>query len=105
MSEKIYDEQIAPKLLELAAICKENKIPFIATCEYEPDSLGSTFAWLDFEKGQGSVAMLMNYVSVMAKGNVDNFAINLLKWSKKLNIDYTQTLFLKRFTVNSQFSR
>jgi hypothetical protein len=29
MSEAIYDEKIAPVLAELAALCKERKLPFL----------------------------------------------------------------------------
>ena len=49
MSEQKYDELIAPKLLEIGNLCKEHKIPFIASCEYEPGKFGSTFGYLSMD--------------------------------------------------------
>lgn len=95
MSEKIYDELIAPKLLEVAALCKEHKIPLIATCEYEPGQFGSTFGWISTD-GTTSLAMMMVYFAVFAKANIDNFIINLLKYCNKQGISTEQSMCIRQ---------
>lgn len=100
MSEQKYDELIAPKLLEVAALCKEHKIPFIASCEYEPGQFGSTFGCMSTD-GQTSVAMMMVYFAVFAKGNVDIFIINLLRYSNQHNISTEQSMCLRQMRSHS----
>lgn len=41
-NEQFYDEQIAPKLLELAKLCDEQGVGFAAYVEYEPDDVAAT---------------------------------------------------------------
>lgn len=36
-NEKVYDEQIAPLVDQIIAICNENDLPFVADFEYAPD--------------------------------------------------------------------
>lgn len=40
--ERIYDEQIAPLMTQIIAICQEHEIPLVATFEYEPNECCST---------------------------------------------------------------
>jgi hypothetical protein len=40
--EKIYDEQIAHKLLEIADICKKHDMSIFASVEYKPGYFGTT---------------------------------------------------------------
>ena len=40
MTEEYYDNEIAPKLAELAMICTGNGMSFFAAVEYEPGEIG-----------------------------------------------------------------
>lgn len=41
-NEHIYDEQIAPLMTQIIAICNEHKIPMVASFEYAPGELCTT---------------------------------------------------------------
>ena len=38
--EKVYDEQMAPKLMDIGKLYEENGIPFLAVAEYAPGKEG-----------------------------------------------------------------
>ena len=40
--EKFYDDSIAPELLRLGQLCKDNGLSFVAGVEWEPDEVGRT---------------------------------------------------------------
>jgi len=40
--EKVYDEEIAPLMEKIIAICKEHKLPVFATFEFAPSEFCST---------------------------------------------------------------
>lgn len=42
-NEEIYDEQIAPLMTKIIEICRKNKIPMIATFNYQPEQLCTTY--------------------------------------------------------------
>lgn len=42
-NEAIYDEQIAPLMTQILDICKAHGIPMVASFEYAPDDLCSSF--------------------------------------------------------------
>ena len=44
MSEKPYDEQIAPMRLEVAKLCERHGLPMLATVWYDGDDSGTTMA-------------------------------------------------------------
>lgn len=67
MSEQIYDEEIAPVLMELAKKCKDAGIPFLAVAEYEPGSFGTT---ADIPTGS-SYPISWAYAAARSNGNVD----------------------------------
>ena len=37
--EAVYDEQIAPLMAQILAVCKEHGIPMVASFEYAPEQL------------------------------------------------------------------
>lgn len=41
--ENLYDEQIAPELLRLGNICKDNGLSFLAVVEWSPGKTGETY--------------------------------------------------------------
>lgn len=77
MSEQVYDEQIAPKLLELAKICRDNGMPFLATVEYAPGDFGTT-ADLPAEADR-SLPMDWSYVAARSRGNADSLIMHLMR--------------------------
>jgi hypothetical protein len=79
MSEQIYDEQIAPKLLELARICHDNGMPFLATVEYAPGDYGTT---ADLPADH-SLPMDWAYVAARAGGHADLLIGHLVSQAEK----------------------
>ncbi len=98
MSEQLYDIEIAPKLEEIATICKENKLPFLALCEFEPETVGATYAIPEFDSGKLSLHMLLPLLASFAKGNIDSFLIEVMKYCNKHSIDTSQSMFLHRYS-------
>lgn len=96
MSERIYDDEIAPVLLMVATKCKEHGMSLVATVEYEPATRGTTRVITD----KSCLEMQMQYLLSMAAPNIDSFLINLIKYCNKNNIDASQSLFLQKY-VNS----
>lgn len=42
MSEQLYDEELAPKLLEVARLCEKAGLPFLATVWFDGENSGTT---------------------------------------------------------------
>lgn len=77
--EKIYDELIAPLLLQAGKIAQEHGIPIVAQCEYAPDEFGLT---ANIGKS-ASAAMKILYFAAMCKGNVDRLYLSIKnEWPK-----------------------
>lgn len=68
MIEAIYDEVIAPKLLDVARICNEHGMPFLAQVEYAPGDYGTT---ADMPADR-SLPMDWAYVAGRCRGNADD---------------------------------
>ncbi|KQN09849.1 hypothetical protein ASE85_02625 [Sphingobium sp. Leaf26] len=67
MSEQIYDELIAPKLLEIGKLCEEHGLPVVAQVEYAPGDFGLT----QFRPDGASLPMKLMAISARCGGNVD----------------------------------
>jgi hypothetical protein len=91
-SEELYDTQIAPLLLQAANLCKEHKIPFIAVTEYNKDDFGCT----KYLGENPSVTMLVLHWAYLAKDNVDNLIIALMRYAKEHG---HSSVFLQRLGV------
>jgi hypothetical protein len=91
MSEPIYDEQVAPLLMEAGRICKENGLPFIAVVEYAPGEFGQT---QHFTETQG-LAMTMANIAARAHGNLDAFMLSLLRHCRERGIDTSASIFAR----------
>ena len=76
MNEKIYDEKIAPLLMEAGRLCEQHGLGFVAGVEYGPGEYGSTAT---FPTG-ASLAMRMAVWALECNGNFDLFVIKLRKW-------------------------
>ena len=77
MSEKIYDEQIAPLLQKAGKICEKHGMPFVASVEYEPQQGGTTA----FVPPGTSLAIRMAHWSIQSNGNFDWFVIKMRQWA------------------------
>src|SRR6185437_15413192 len=84
MSEKRYDDIIAPRLKDVADFCRESGLPFVAVVEYEPDSFGQTVAALTPDR----IAMTMVHLAAQAKGNIDALVISLVRYVTENTIEH-----------------
>lgn len=102
MTEKIYDEEIAPLLKKVGDLCVKHGIPFLAVAEYAPAMIGRT----EFRTNDECIEMLM--ISHMAKTapNIDGFLIGLIRWAKGKYINMNQSIFLKQYmNDNKEFDK
>lgn len=79
MSEAIYDEQIAPALLELLKICAANGMQMIASVEYEPGESGTS---IQFD-GKQSLPMDLGRAALMSHGNVDSLFMSIIRHARE----------------------
>lgn len=80
MSEKIYDELIGPKLLEIAELCKANGLGFAAICEYAPGECEVSVAPMP---ASPSPAMRVAGYAMVCQGNIDELIGALLTDANK----------------------
>jgi hypothetical protein len=81
MSEKLYDEEIAPALREIMQKCREAGMPFLATVEYEPGNFGTSADLPAVE--ERSLPMDWAYVAARSQGNVDMLIGHLIREAKR----------------------
>jgi len=78
--EEIYDEQIAPVLLEAGKIAKEHGIDLLACVdisdEDDPYAMAETRC---IDMAKANAAMRLVQFAIRAKGNVDSLMIGLVK--------------------------
>lgn len=79
MSEQVYDEQIAPKLLEVRKLCEQHGLPLVAQVEYAPGDFGMT----KFLPEQSNLAMLLMNSAAMCKNNVDSLFIAIERHARE----------------------
>lgn len=79
MSEQIYDEQIAPLLLEVGKICQTHGLPLVAQVEYEPGEMGLT----KFLPAGSGMAMEMMNKAARCRNNVDSLIMWLMAHAKE----------------------
>lgn len=91
--EKWYDTEIAPALKDLAKRCNERGMSFLASVEFQPGDMATTF----FLTKDAGVSMQMLKICAMTAPNVDSYVINLKRWAKENNVDAHGSLVLNRF--------
>lgn len=79
MSEKLYDEQIAPLLLKAGEIAKANGMSLAALVEYAPGEFGRT---VHLSAGSHFSIRLVE-AAIQAKGNVDSLYIALARHGRE----------------------
>jgi hypothetical protein len=82
-TEEIYDEEIAPRLLEIGKICEANGIPFLALAEYSPGNVGRT----ELQTKDECLEMIMVRHCAKTAPNVDGYILGLAKWANREGID------------------
>lgn len=82
MSEQIYDEQIAPKLAEVMAICKEHGLSFACACEYATGDTGLSFVGPNDPKTTGATMWLAD-TAIRARGNFDALTFATMKHARE----------------------
>lgn len=79
MSERFYDEVIAPQLLRIAKQCEENGLSLVALCEWEPGENGTTATLQE----NASVAVLLTHASTRAQGNIDALVMACIRYAQE----------------------
>ena len=92
-AERIYDEVIAPALLELAGRCEDVGISLIAVVEYAPGEYGQT------KSIRQNVGLSMKMLEHCAKtrGNIDGYIIGLARYARENGIDVSRSIVMQRF--------
>jgi len=67
--ERVYDQQIAPLLLQAAQLCQQHDMPLVAQVEYQPGDFGLTY----YLKPEHGLSMHLLYWAAKAKNNFDAF--------------------------------
>lgn len=97
--ERIYDEFIAPKLLEVADLCRTHDLPMIAAVQYSGDSWGETS--VTGVVGGEHLALTMMRIAARARGNLDSFVISLLRYCAGKRIDTSASMVANRVLGNN----
>ena len=77
--EEFYDTEIAPKLLTVAALCKERGFALVAHCQWSADDSGRTE---QTPHGLWPATRIVQY-AVRANGNTDSLIISLQRDGKE----------------------
>jgi hypothetical protein len=98
--EQAYDEVIAPKLLELAHLCRDHGMQFVAVVEYETGSVGLT------EQSNLEIAgpqFRLAAYGARCNGNADALITALLKDDKKHAVDgVSKSFYLHRLAKEQE---
>ena len=81
--ETIYDEDIAPALLELAKRCEQNGFSLSAICEWEPGKSERTTT----HSSDCSFGVRLVTASMQANGNIDALLKAILDYAGKNDLD------------------
>lgn len=75
MSEELYDQEIAPKLLEIAKICKKAGLPMLATVWFDGEDSGTTRVF----PTESNPSFTLAFAAHQCKGNIDKLCIGLAR--------------------------
>lgn len=77
--EEYYDQNIAPKLLEIGKECENAGLTFIAVCEYEGGDYGGTRT---IQPNSGYPIRLVD-LAVQCEGNVDSLMFAVMRHARE----------------------
>ena len=89
--EQIYDEEIAPALMQIAEKIKALGMSMVAVVEYAPNERGDTTVM----GGVSGLEMHMVYMCAKTVPNVDSYILNLKRFCYQRNIDTSTSMVLK----------
>lgn len=97
MSEEFYDQEIAPKLKELAETCGARGLSFLAVVEYAPEECATT----RLLRADAGLKMAMLSMCAHHGVNVDGYMINLIRHLRSNGIDWGQSMVLRQLAGTS----
>lgn len=98
MSETIYDEHIAPLLLQAGKLCEQHGLAMVAVVEYEKEKRGETRVLPD---GAG-LAMLMLSMLAASGNNIDQFLINVIRFCNREGMPLEQSMFIGKYATHKE---
>ena len=78
-NEVFYDEEIAPRLAEVAKLCQDRKMSIVADVEYEPGETGHTRV---VQENPGA-KLFISYAASRCAGNIDRFIMSVYNHMEK----------------------
>lgn len=76
--EQVYDDVIAPKLREIAAVCRQYDIGFVSEVEWNKGKAGRTV----YLPADASWAVRMVEACMRCNGNVDQFILACVQYAR-----------------------
>lgn len=98
MSEKYYDEVIAPALKEIAEKCLSNGMSMVAVVEYEPGERGRTRV---MQTDAGLEMTMINHCAKTAP-NVDGYVLGLVRYANERGIPLGGSLVMRQMAAQQQ---
>lgn len=77
--EQYYDEELLPRLVDLAKACEQQGLSFLALCEWEPGEYGRT----GLLQQDCSFALRMTDAAARATGNIDSFLLAMKRHARQ----------------------
>lgn len=93
MSEAIYDEQIAPLLMQAGKLCEQHGLAMVAVVEYGKELRGETRL---LPEGSG-LAMHMLSMLAASGNNIDSYLIKVIRFCKLEGIPLDESMFLRQY--------
>lgn len=93
VSEEIYDEQIAPLLLQAVQLCEKHGLAMVAVVEYAKEERGTTRVLPD---GSG-LAMRMLSMLAASGNHIDSFLMAVIKFCNREGIPLDESMFIGKY--------
>lgn len=97
VSEKFYDDEIAPILKQLANKCEAMNVPFFAVVEYAPSQYGRT----QVTTPEQGLCLSMTELAFLADRNIDAFINGLARHCHKHGINTDASIVMNQWTYGS----
>jgi hypothetical protein len=78
-AENVYDEEIAPLLLEVGRMCEAHGFSFLAMVEWHPGETGITHT---MQAGSGAAIRLAD-MAALSRGNFDSLTYAAMRYGKE----------------------
>jgi hypothetical protein len=90
-NEAWLDAELGPKLRELAKLCGERGMSFVAVVEYGPGERSRTTRLAP----DAGLAMRMLTLCAAAGENVDGYMINLIRYCREKGVDTSASMVMR----------